>query len=211
MPKASPKFETDVYINCPFDDPYTPLFNAIIFVIHDIGLRPRCALEASNAGQIRLNKITEIISSCKYSIHDLSRTESDPTTKLPRFNMPLELGLDLGCREYGRSFQKDKISLILDIEEHRYERFISDIKGQDVYSHDGKVEKIIEVVRNWLRNELDPDVVLIPSGKDIYERYLVFQATLPSICAKLKWDVAKLPFSDFSFAVATWVKANPIK
>jgi hypothetical protein len=37
----------------------------------------------------------DIISGCKYSIHDLSRTELDKTTRLPRFNMPLELGLDL--------------------------------------------------------------------------------------------------------------------
>lgn len=210
MPKIPANFERNVFINCPFDDPYAPLFNSIVFAVHDVGFRARCALEASNAGQIRLNKIMDIISSCKYSIHDLSRTEIDTDTKLPRFNMPLELGLDLGCRRFGTPFQKTKVSLVMDTEQHRYERFISDIKGQDIYAHGGSVERAIDVVRDWLRNELDPRVVIIPSGENIYERYLAFQGALPSLCAKLSWNVKKLPFADFSWSVALWIEENPI-
>ena len=89
--------------------------------------------------------------------------------------MPLELGLDLGCRRFGSAFQKEKISLVLDLEEHRYETFISDIKGQDIFAHEGSVKKVIEVVRDWLRNELDPRVVIIPAGEKIHQRYLDFQ------------------------------------
>src|SRR5436190_1630456 len=103
MPRLPSNFSRDVFINCPFDDTYTPFFNAIVFTVHDIGFRPRCALEASNAGQFRLEKIMDIISECKYSIHDLSRTSLDRETELPRFNMPFELGLDLGCRRFGNS------------------------------------------------------------------------------------------------------------
>jgi hypothetical protein len=101
MAKAPADFQRNVFINCPFDDLYTPLFNALVFAVHDIGFRPRCALEASNAGQFRLDKIMEIIAECKYSVHDLSRTEADITSGLPRFNMPFELGIDLGCRRFG--------------------------------------------------------------------------------------------------------------
>ena len=211
MSRVPKNFERNVFINCPFDDPYTALFNSIVFAVHDVGFRPRCALEASNAGQFRLNKIMDIISSCKYSIHDLSRTELDKVTKLPRFNMPLELGLDLGCRRFGTALHKGKVSLVLDIEPHRYEKFISDIKGQDIYGHNDSQEKVIDIVRDWLRNELDPRKVIIPSGENIYLRYLAFQKALPSICSKLKWNVKKLPFGDFSFAVATWIIENPIQ
>ena len=208
MPPAN--FFRNVFINCPFDPAYTPFFNAIVFTIHDIGFRPRCAFEASNAGQFRLVKIMDIISECKYSIHDLSHTELDVTTGLPRFNMPFELGLDLGCKRFGDSKHNGKISLVLDIEEHRYESFISDGKGQDIIARGNTVPEVIDVVRDWLRNELDPRVVIIPSGENIYNRYLDFQLALPTICARLRWNANNLKFVDFSFAVATWVEANPI-
>lgn len=167
MAKSPINFERNVFINCPFDPAYTPFFNAIVFTVHDIGFRPRCALEASNAGQFRLEKIVEIIAACKYSIHDLSQTALDPITNLPRFNMPFELGLDLGCQRFGSSFHRGKISLVLDTESHRYEAFISDVKGQDVTARGNTVPEVIEVVRDWLRNELDPRVVIIPSGDNI--------------------------------------------
>src|SRR5438045_3535035 len=109
-------YEQNVFINCPFDNKYTPLFQAIIFTVHDCGFRPRCALEASNAGQFRLEKIMGIINECKYGIHDISRTKLDTINRLPRFNMPLELGLDLGSRRFGSQRHKGKIHLIMDME-----------------------------------------------------------------------------------------------
>lgn len=210
MVKTPTNFLRNVFINCPFDETYTPFFNAIVFTIHDIGFRPRCALEANNASQVRLDKVMDIISECKYSIHDLSFAALDSKTGLPRFNMPFELGLDLGCRRFGNPQQKEKISLVLDIEAHRYEKFISDVKGQDITARGSSVPELIGVVRDWLRNELDPRVVLIPSGENISIRYSAFQIALPSICAKLKWDLKKLQFPDFSFAIATWIEENPI-
>jgi hypothetical protein len=72
------------------------------------------------------------------------------------------------------------------------------------------VGDVISVVRDWLRNELDPKLVIIPSGDNILGRYLHFQMALPSICAKLKWNPNQLNFVDFSFALATWIDENPI-
>jgi len=210
MIRGPANFERNVFINCPFDETYLPLFNAIVFAVYDIGFSPRSALETSNAGEFRLAKIMNLISECKYSIHDLSRIEADVTSGLPRFNMPLELGLDLGCRRYGRKFQREKVSLILDSEEHRYEAFISDIKGQDIKAHFSHEQTVIEVIRDWLSNELDPRVTIIPSGENIFKRYQSFQKALPTICRILKWNPGKLPYPDFSYAVATWIKENPI-
>lgn len=203
-------FEQNVFINCPFDDLYTPLFDAIVFAVHEIGFRPRCALEASNALQVRLEKILQIISECKYSIHDLSRTELDPDSGLPRFNMPLELGLDLGCKRFGNNQQKSKVCLILDTQPHRYQTFISDISGQDIHPHYGEPRNAIRIVRDWLRPELDPRKVIIPGGKKIAKRYEEFRRALPALCSRLKWDSKQLPFADFSYAVAMWIEANPL-
>ena len=210
MHKKPVDFNKNVFINCPFDIPYLCLFNAIVFTIHDIGFRPRCSLEASNASQIRLGKILDIISECKYSIHDISRTELDSASGLPRFNMPLELGLDLGCKRFGKSHQIEKVSLILDIKPYRYQKFISDISGQDISAHGGNEKNVIRIVRDWLSPELDPRIFIVPGGDTIFKRYQAFQMALPALCKKLSWKPKELPFSDFSFAIATWIKLNPI-
>ena len=38
------EFEASVFVNCPFDDAYKPMFEAIVFAVFDCGYRPRCAL-----------------------------------------------------------------------------------------------------------------------------------------------------------------------
>ena len=47
------KYDKRVFINCPFDAQYKPLFEAIVFAIHACGLRPRCALEIDDASEVR--------------------------------------------------------------------------------------------------------------------------------------------------------------
>jgi hypothetical protein len=138
MVSGAEDYAQNVFINCPFDDKYKPLFDAAVFAILLAGFEPRCALEASNAGQARLYKIMDMIAGCRYGIHDISRTESS-RGRLPRFNMPLELGLDLGCWRYGSGHLGDKRLLIMDRTPHRYQKFISDIAGHDVVSHSNSV------------------------------------------------------------------------
>lgn len=91
----------DVFINCPFDVEYAPSFHALIFTIFACGFRPRSARELDDGGQTRIDKLYDLIECCRYGIHDLSRTELDDANALPRFNMPLELGIFLGAKRYG--------------------------------------------------------------------------------------------------------------
>jgi hypothetical protein len=109
----------NVFINCPFDDEYTPIFEAIVFTIQACGFRPVCARSRLNSSDVRLQKIVDLIARCRYSIHDLSRTELDRVSTLPRFNMPLELGIDIGCRAFGAG-QSDKSFLIFDRDRFRF-------------------------------------------------------------------------------------------
>src|SRR5688572_15103800 len=99
MTRAS--FGNSVFINCPFDDDYWPMLEAIVFTVLACGFRPRSALEELDSGTVRLNKIERIIRACKYGIHDLCRVEPGAQTKLPRFNMPFELGLDIAAKAFG--------------------------------------------------------------------------------------------------------------
>ena len=103
----------DVFINGPFDADFNPIFQALIFTIYACGFRPRSARELDDSGQTRIDKLYNIIEECRYGIHDLSRTELDDKYWLPRFNMPLELGLFLGAKRYGDTAQGKKRLLIL--------------------------------------------------------------------------------------------------
>ena len=196
---------TDVFINCPFDDTYKPIFEAIVFAIYDLGFVARCALEVDDSGEARLTKITRIIEQCPYGIHDISSVGLGTSTKLPRFNMPLELGLYLGCRFYGDKAQKTKACLIIDSKPYRYRAFISDISGQDIHVHKGKPALAITEVRNWLANVSKTKG--LPGGVEIAERYKRFVKDLPKICNQLKRQPKALTFADFSETVESWLKS----
>ena len=165
----SPRYNDNVFVNCPFDSAYKSLFDAMVFAIHDCGFIARCALEEEDASQVRIDKIYNIIAHCRYGIHDISRTELDEITGLPRFNMPLEFGVFLGAKKFGTAEQKKKNCLVLDKEQYRYQKFISDIAGQDIQAHDNSPEEIVTVVRNWLRNASNREK--IPSPSIIWDHY----------------------------------------
>ena len=203
---SKPSYEENVFINCPFDSEYLPLFEAVIFTIHDCGFVARCAREVSDSSQVRIDKIFQIISDCKYGIHDISRTDLDDINNLPRFNMPLELGMFLGAKRFGSNRQKQKLCLILDTESFRYQKFCSDIAGQDISSHNNNVSKLIKVVRNWLNDSITD--IRIPSGSKITERYYLFESDLPLYCRTFKKDKTELTFIDFRNLVIEWLKDN---
>lgn len=207
MPNNTPSYEESVFINCPFDSQYHPFFEAVIFTIHDCGLVARCAREVSDSSQIRIEKLFKIIEGCKYGFHDISRTELDEINELPRFNMPLELGMFLGAKYFGNKRQKAKHCLITDIEPFRYQKFCSDIAGQDISSHDGNVDKLIKKIRDWL-NDSKIDDISIASGSKIAERYHLFETDLPIYCQTFKKNKLELTFIDFRNLVVEWLKDN---
>lgn len=54
-------FETNVFVNCPFDEKYLPLLRPLLFTVIYLGLKPRIALEAIDSGELRLTKIVGLI------------------------------------------------------------------------------------------------------------------------------------------------------
>ena len=201
----SARYTDNVFINCPFDSAYKPLFDAIVFTVHDCGFIARCALEKEDASQVRIDKIYNIIADCRYGIHDISRTELDANSGLPRFNMPLELGIFLGAKQFGVADQKRKKCLVLDKEPYRYQQFISDIAGQDIREHNNEVEKIVRVVRNWLRTASGRQT--IPGGNIIWDRYQAFLREWPQMAEEYQLDVEDLIFNDYIFVIGKWLVA----
>src|SRR3954468_8198141 len=203
MPSAD--YERSIFVNCPLDEEYRSLFDAVVFAIYDCGYIARCALEVADASEVRIDKITRIIEDCRFGLHDISRTDSDSVTSLPRFNMPLELGLFLGAKRFGRGEQKTKTCLILDVERYRYQKFISDIAGQDIAAHNGDIDKTIGCVRDWLSNTL-PRAIRIPGGRIIAKRYSAFRKELPAMCKKIHMSIEEMTFNDYVAQVEEWLK-----
>ncbi len=191
-------YSDNVFINCPFDEKYKSIFNAIVFTIYDCGFVARCSLEQDAVGEIRFTSIMDIISECKYAIHDISRTDLD-SDKLPRFNMPLELGTFLGARRFGDKDQNSKKFLILDKEQYRYQQFISDLAGYDIRSHGNDVKKASAFVRDWLATASRR--TSIPDRGVIWEHYLEFDSRLGQYCEDRRQQPENLLFLEYSYAI----------
>lgn len=201
-------YDRSVFVNCPFDPDYAPVFDAVMFAVHDCGFIPRCALEEDDSARVRVDKIYDIIEACRLGIHDVSRTELDPALGLPRFNMPLELGVFLGARRYGRARHQEKRCLVLDRERFRYQAYLSDLSGQDIRAHGDDPMKAIRAVRDWI-SQFTPDDVLLPGGKKMAERYALFLRDLPALLAAVSIERGELIYNDYTTLVVGWIKANP--
>jgi hypothetical protein len=201
-------YEVGVFINCPFDARYRKLFHATVFAVFDCGFQPRCALEVEDGGEERIRKIKRIIRECRYGIHDISRVEVDSKSRLPRFNMPLELGLFLGAQEYGVNEQKEKRSLVLDSVPYRYQKFCSDIAGQDIRAHGDRPVKAVGAVRALLATALGG--FRLPGPTRIMERYSAFQAELPALCGELGVAPSELQFIELGTLIKEWIVDHPV-
>lgn len=196
-----------VFINCPFDEDFAPLFDALIFAVLACGFRVRTARELEDGGEVRLEKLFRIIAESRYGIHDLSRTQLG-VNGLPRFNMPFELGLFLAAKRFGDEAQNAKRCLVLDVEPYRYQQFISDLNGVDPQAHSGDAETMVTLVRNWLANvtrrKIAGPVVVV-------EAYRRFEADRPRLAEAAGFDPAAVPYLDFIIITAAWLLDAPAK
>ncbi len=161
-------FETNIFINCPFDDEYAPILQAVLFCVVYLGFNPRLSTERADSAENRLSKIVTLIRESKFSIHDLSRCQAVEAGEHFRLNMPFELGIDYGSREFLDGKYSDKKILILESQRYRYRAAISDLSGCDIKVHSDDPQKAIRQVRNWLVSEAG---IVTNGASDIYGRY----------------------------------------
>jgi hypothetical protein len=196
-------FNTNVFINCPFDADYRPLLKALIFTLLYLELEPRLSQTISSS-TVRVNQIKQHIKNSKYSIHDLSRSKPLKKNELPRFNMPYELGLDIGCGEYGGKKFAGKRALILETEKYHYQKVLSDIAGQDIENHNDDPNTLVQKVRNWISLNQTESNIAGPS--EIWIAYNQFNADLvtnlaPKYSTK---DLDEMPVSDYIKFIKDW-------
>jgi hypothetical protein len=197
-------FESNVYINCPFDKYYVPLLHPLIFTVLYLDLNPLVA-ETKSSGQVRVEQIKKLIRRSRFSIHDISRSEALQGKDLPRFNMPFEMGLDFGCQAFGKGKMVFKKSLVLEKTRYHYLRVVSDIGGQDIENHNDNPEELIRKVRNWfaaVKHQHGPSPTLI------WEAYNNFLARMSEQLKKesfSKDDIESMPVSNFILLAKKWI------
>jgi hypothetical protein len=165
-------FERSVFINCPFDEDYQPILQAMLFCIVYLGFQPRIGTESLNSADIRLEKIALQIEQSRFSIHDLSRSQAKEAGEFYRLNMPFEYGIDWACRKWRGGKCESKRFLILDEQKHRYLAALSDIAGSDIAYHSGNFQVAVRKVRNWLVSEAN---IQAEGASRILARYADFQ------------------------------------
>jgi hypothetical protein len=176
---------------------------ATCFAIMACGYAPRCALDYSDSGVVRFTEIVNMITECDRSIHDISRVELDRNSRLPRINMPLELGADLALRLAGPVRQRRRKTLILDAEAHRYDKTLSDISGMDIEAHANDAREIIRLVRDWLNANREPGASPLPGAAAINDDHDAYLGIANDIVANLRLDPHDdLPHSDYLHVVA---------
>jgi hypothetical protein len=142
------EFARNVFINCPFDSEYLQLLRPLLFTILEVGFVPRIASERSDSGENRVDKIAVLISQCQYSIHDLSRLRASDAGEFYRMNMPFELGIEYGSRLFGLARLRQKRCLVLEKDQHDFQRAISDLAGIDIKRHRNEPAEIVRAVRD---------------------------------------------------------------
>lgn len=201
-PRRKPNYGSSVFINCPFDEEYRPLFRALVFSIEACAFAPRCALEVADAGETRAEKLVRLIRESRYGIHDISRTELNEEG-LPRFNMPYEFGIFIGLKYSDAHRQKQKSALVLDREPFRYQRFLSDVAGQDIRSHGGDPKEIIRQVRHWLQSQVSRNIL---GATRLIEDHGRFLKDIPEFLAAIGKTPDDLDnYRDFHRLVCNWV------
>ena len=152
-----PKRPAEVFLNIPYDQKFDRLFRAYICGLSAFGLVPRATLEIPG-GARRLDRILELIRSCAYNIHDLSRVELDAhKPRTPRFNMPFELGLSVA---YEKSPKKRKHEwIVCESMNFRLAKSLSDLNGTDPYIHRGTIGGVFTELRNmFVRSNRQPSI-----------------------------------------------------
>ena len=192
MTKAD--YRRSVFLNCPFDPQYAPLFDAMVFSVMDCGFHVRCSKENLDAGSVRIHNIYILIAGSRLAIHDLSRTELDVATNLPRFNMPLELGIFLGAKHLGDDQQRLKECLILDKDRYRYQVYVSDVAGQDISMHGNDPRRLIFTIRDWLAGMTDET---LPDGAILWDRYQRFKTELAETCRRNRQRPERLTYREY--------------
>ncbi len=159
-----------------------------------------------DCSESRLMKIIEIMKKSEYGIHDLSLNKSSKK-EYCRMNMPLELGIDFGLKSSGNDQLSTKSMLILEKKKNEYDKYISDLSGNDIFAHENKTDKLVEIVRDWL---VEAKATKERKGsKEIWNDYNDFNSYIWSVREKQGYSTPKdknyMPTNEMLEQLENWL------
>jgi hypothetical protein len=165
-------------------------------------------MESADSGAARIQRILKLIRESRYAIHDLSRIRANHKGEHFRLNMPFELGLDIGCRVFGKAQFRNKKCLILEKDKYSIKAALSDLSNSDACSHGDEPEVAIRHVRNWLVQEAGARG---PSGTKIWYAFNDFAEQLDDNLRQKgfsKSDINILPLLELLQYMNSWIRRN---
>ena len=200
-------FDRNIFVNCPFDDAYLPLLRPLLFTLIFLGFRPRIASERSDSAENRIDKICELVRESRYSIHDLSRMRAGAIGEFSRMNMPFELGIEYGCRQFGKAPFDRKRCLVLEREQHEFRKALSDLSGIDIKSHGEEPERVVRCVRDWLVETAG--LRSAPSATNLWYLFNEFARSFHAARTRDGFsdkDLLSMPIPEYIYFIRGWVR-----
>ncbi len=160
--------EDHVFLNVPYDRQFKNLYVAYIVGLIELGLQPTATL-AIPGGEARLDRIFELVQTCRYSVHDLSRVQMSRTPPpTPRFNMPFELGMSVAWAK----LHPDRHTYIAcESVNRRAQKSLSDMAGTDFNIHNGTPRGVMrELCNAFVRQRQRPTVPRMMQRYEIVSR-----------------------------------------
>jgi hypothetical protein len=194
---------TSVFVNCPRDEAFRPLYEAMLLTCIHAGFLPVIAESSGRAGESRLDRILGELASCRYSIHDLSRSRGEGDENLARFNMPLELGMAMGLQAWQPEEDRHEY-LMLVPEGLMYRRYISDLAGFDPAQHDGTPQRVVGEVLSWL--VASPDAPAPVKPPEVIAKLDAFRDALAGVDAD--WQGGTPPWGEIVHAAVGVVRGS---
>ena len=120
--------------------------------------------------------------------------------------MPFELGIDYGCRNFGRGILRQKRFLIMDAKRYRHTVALSDMAGCDIQTHSNDYLIAIRKVRNWLVTEAG---ARNGAAQQIANQYYAFQEwdyERQIALGASEEDIQDYPTSELMGSMKSWME-----
>ena len=143
-------------------------------------------VEVESGGRNRLDRLFGLMATCGASIHDLSRVTLSGDLKVPRFNMPFELGIT-----YALSQLRPHSFFIFEEKAFRLQASLSDLNGHDPHVHDSTPTGIFRCLLACVGT---------PSGAQSMARLEALTRQLARSASKLQREMGiAVPFHPYIF------------